>query len=91
MNDPRPRTDLSRFLNPRGVAVVGVSKDPGRIGGQVRRYIEGKSLDELILVRDELPGVHGGLGPFAQVSAGRDLGPQQVAGGHLRNFVLLNQ
>jgi len=34
MNDPRPRTDLSRFLNPRGVAVVGVSNDPGRIGGQ---------------------------------------------------------
>ena len=28
------RTDLSRFLNPRGVAVVGVSNDPGRIGGQ---------------------------------------------------------
>jgi len=34
MNHSRPRTDLSRFLNPRGVAVVGVSKDPGRIGGQ---------------------------------------------------------
>jgi acyl-CoA synthetase (NDP forming) len=30
----KSRTDLSRFLNPRGVAVVGVSKDPGRIGGQ---------------------------------------------------------
>ncbi len=28
------RTDLSRFLNPRGVAVVGVSNDAGRIGGQ---------------------------------------------------------
>ena len=28
------RTDLSRFLNPRGVAVVGVSNDRGRIGGQ---------------------------------------------------------
>lgn len=28
------RADLSRFLNPRGVAVVGVSSDPGRIGGQ---------------------------------------------------------
>ncbi len=30
----KSRTDLSRFLNPRGVAVVGVSNDPGRIGGQ---------------------------------------------------------
>jgi acyl-CoA synthetase (NDP forming) len=35
----RPRTDLSRFLNPRGVAVVGVSKDPGRIGGQALRLL----------------------------------------------------
>jgi len=28
------RTDLSRFLNPRGVAVVGVSSEVSRIGGQ---------------------------------------------------------
>ncbi len=28
------RTDLSRFLNPRGVAIVGVSSDAARIGGQ---------------------------------------------------------
>jgi acyl-CoA synthetase (NDP forming) len=35
----KPRTDLSRFLNPRGVAVVGVSKDPGRIGGQALRLL----------------------------------------------------
>ena len=28
------RTDLSRLLNPRGVAVVGVSNDVTRIGGQ---------------------------------------------------------
>src|SRR6185436_4011287 len=28
------RTDLSRFLNPRGIAVVGVSSDAARIGGQ---------------------------------------------------------
>src|SRR5262245_16012904 len=28
------RTDLSRFLNPRGIAVVGVSSDATRIGGQ---------------------------------------------------------
>jgi acyl-CoA synthetase (NDP forming) len=33
------RTDLSRFLSPRGVAVVGVSKDPGRIGGQALRLL----------------------------------------------------
>lgn len=31
------RIDLSRFLNPRGVAVVGVSSDPTRIGGQALR------------------------------------------------------
>ena len=31
---PPPRTDLSRFLNPRGVAVVGVSSEANRIGGQ---------------------------------------------------------
>ena len=29
-----PGTDLSRFLNPRGVAVVGVSNEVSRIGGQ---------------------------------------------------------
>src|SRR6185295_11974223 len=28
------RTDLSRFLNPRAIAVVGVSSDAARIGGQ---------------------------------------------------------
>jgi acetate---CoA ligase (ADP-forming) len=33
------RTDLSRFLNPRGVAVVGVSSDPTRIGGQALRLL----------------------------------------------------
>jgi len=32
-------TDLTRFLNPRGIAVVGVSKDPGRIGGQALRLL----------------------------------------------------
>src|SRR5688572_9985515 len=31
--------DLSRFLNPRGVAVVGVSGDPSRIGGQALRLL----------------------------------------------------
>jgi acyl-CoA synthetase (NDP forming) len=35
----QPRTDLSRFLNPRGVAVVGVSNDAGRIGGQALRLL----------------------------------------------------
>src|SRR3989304_4022246 len=34
MTHSRPRIDLSRFPNPRGVAVVGVSNAPGRIGGQ---------------------------------------------------------
>jgi acetate---CoA ligase (ADP-forming) len=34
MTDSRPRTDLSRLLNPRGVAVVGVSSEASRIGGQ---------------------------------------------------------
>ncbi len=29
-----PRTDLSRLLSPRGVAIVGVSSDAARIGGQ---------------------------------------------------------
>jgi acyl-CoA synthetase (NDP forming) len=33
------RTDLSRFLNPRGIAVVGVSNDPTRIGGQALRLL----------------------------------------------------
>ncbi len=33
------RTDLSRFLNPRGIAVVGVSSDPARIGGQALRLL----------------------------------------------------
>jgi acetate---CoA ligase (ADP-forming) len=31
--------DLSRFLNPRGVAVVGVSSDATRIGGQALRLL----------------------------------------------------
>ena len=33
------RTDLSRFLNPRGVAIVGVSSDAARIGGQALRLL----------------------------------------------------
>jgi acyl-CoA synthetase (NDP forming) len=33
------RVDLSRFLNPRGVAVVGVSSDASRIGGQALRLL----------------------------------------------------
>ncbi|MCC7485594.1 MAG: acetate--CoA ligase family protein [Burkholderiales bacterium] len=35
----RARSDLSRFLNPRGVAVVGVSGEPDRIGGQALRLL----------------------------------------------------
>ena len=34
-----PRVDLSRLLNPRGVAVVGVSGDPTRIGGQALKLL----------------------------------------------------
>jgi acyl-CoA synthetase (NDP forming) len=33
------RSDLSRFLNPRGVAVVGASNDLSRIGGQPLRLL----------------------------------------------------
>ncbi len=36
---PETRLDLGRFLNPRGVAVVGVSSDPARIGGQALRLL----------------------------------------------------
>src|SRR5687767_2964932 len=39
MPDTAKRTDLSRFLNPRGVAVVGVSNDSSRIGGQGLRLL----------------------------------------------------
>jgi acyl-CoA synthetase (NDP forming) len=42
MSEPsaaKSRTDLSRLLNPRGVAVVGVSSDPTRIGGQGLRLL----------------------------------------------------
>ena len=39
MPDTAQRTDLSRFLNPRGVAVVGVSNEPTRIGGQALRLL----------------------------------------------------
>jgi acyl-CoA synthetase (NDP forming) len=33
------RTDLSRLLNPRGIAVVGASNDATRIGGQALRLL----------------------------------------------------
>jgi acyl-CoA synthetase (NDP forming) len=39
MPDTAQRIDLSRFLNPRGVAVVGVSNEPTRIGGQGLRLL----------------------------------------------------
>jgi acyl-CoA synthetase (NDP forming) len=35
----KSQTDLSRFLNPRGIAVVGVSADSARIGGQALRLL----------------------------------------------------
>ena len=31
--------DLSRFLNPRGIAIVGASADLSRIGGQPIRLL----------------------------------------------------
>jgi acyl-CoA synthetase (NDP forming) len=34
-----PKTDLSRFLNPRGIAIVGVSGEPTRIGGQALKLL----------------------------------------------------
>src|SRR5512146_996320 len=34
-----PLPDLTRFLNPRGIAVVGASSDPTRIGGQPMRLL----------------------------------------------------
>ena len=43
------------------------------------------------LVGNQLSGIHGGLGPFPQLAAGGYLGSQQVARGHLWNFVLLDQ
>ena len=42
---PAPRhkadsvTDLARFLTPRGVAIVGVSNEPSRIGGQALKLL----------------------------------------------------
>lgn len=36
---PAAAPDLSCFLNPRGVAVVGASNDPNRIGGQMLRLL----------------------------------------------------
>jgi acyl-CoA synthetase (NDP forming) len=35
----QPAPDLARFLNPRGVAIVGASNDPARIGGQTIRLL----------------------------------------------------
>lgn len=34
-----PHADLTRFLKPRGVAVVGVSQEAGRIGGQALKLL----------------------------------------------------
>jgi len=33
--------DLSRLLNPESVAIIGVSKNPSRIGGRLFRYLSG--------------------------------------------------
>jgi len=34
-----PKIDLSRFLNPRAIAIVGVSGEPTRIGGQTLKLL----------------------------------------------------
>src|SRR5262245_20779320 len=40
MSESRPGgADLSHFLNPRGIAIVGVSGDPARIGGQTLKLL----------------------------------------------------
>jgi len=38
-SSPPAHTDLTRFLNPRGIAVVGASNDLSRIGGQPIRLL----------------------------------------------------
>ena len=56
----KSRTDLSRFLNPRGVAVVGVSSDPGRIGGQALRLLTDYGYQGKIYpVNPKYPGING--------------------------------
>jgi len=61
MPDTKPsRTDLSRFLNPRGIAVVGVSSEPTRIGGQALKLLTDFGYQGRIYpVNPRYPEVHG--------------------------------
>ena len=61
MTDSKPpRTDLSRFLNPRGIAVVGVSAEPTRIGGQALKLLTDFGYQGKIYpVNPRYPEVHG--------------------------------
>jgi acyl-CoA synthetase (NDP forming) len=38
-SSPETRSDLGRFLEPRGIAVIGVSSDESRIGGQALKLL----------------------------------------------------
>ena len=52
--------DLSRFLNPRGIAVVGVSAEPSRIGGQALKLLTDFGYKgEIYPVNPRYPEVHG--------------------------------
>src|SRR5258706_12813246 len=61
MPDSSPsRTDLSRFLNPRGIAIVGVSGEPTRIGGQALKLLTDFGYQGKIYpVNPRYPEVHG--------------------------------
>jgi len=60
MPESKPRTDLSRFLNPRGIAVVGVSAEPTRIGGQALKLLTDFGYQGKIYpVNPRYPEVHG--------------------------------
>ncbi|HKU69219.1 MAG TPA: acetate--CoA ligase family protein [Burkholderiales bacterium] len=60
MPDPQRNPDLSRFLNPRGIAVVGVSAEPNRIGGQALKLLTDFGYKgEIYPVNPRYPEVHG--------------------------------
>src|SRR5690349_7465988 len=61
MPDSKPHpVDLSRFLNPRGIAVVGVSAEPSRIGGQALKLLTDFGYKgEIYPVNPRYPEVHG--------------------------------
>ena len=56
----RKSADLSHFLNPRGIAVVGVSAEPTRIGGQALKLLTDFGYQGKIYpVNPRYPEVHG--------------------------------